>query len=217
MKMELPDDLTGGAARALLLIKSEGKFTSQSLHNHHGGHTCSELQQMNWPIREVPGANPWTWEPKNEDAAREIRNRMQSRAFLEWEADAVAAIAGKPAAVRSASAPLKSAEWKAADYTGYRGARLNHPRADSPEFRLFFALINLELTTPESAEMRPLTFVCAAQSLGRAGWPVELQRVPLQLRFSEAVPADVIAAWRAAFGDRGQREAMTGTLGMPQK
>lgn len=217
MQMELPDNLTGGAARAILLLKSEGKFTSETLGAYQGGGICSELRQLNWPVREIPMSSPATWEPKGEDGQRAIRARMQSRAFLEWEAEAVAAIAGKPAPAKPAPAPTKHALWKAADYTGYKEARLSHPRADSPVCRLFFALIHLEVVTPETAEMRPLAFVAAAKMLGQSGWPVELQRVPLQLRFAEAVPPDVIEAWRAAYGDREQSEALAGTIGTPRK
>jgi hypothetical protein len=213
MKMELPDDLTGAAARAILLLKSEGKYTAETLNTHHGGHTCSELQRMNWPVREVPNANPWTWQAKNEESAQDMRNRFQSRAFLEWEADAIAAINGNPAPIRTAPARPVPTEWKAEHYTGYKGAYLSHPLVNTIEFRLFYGLIHLEVVTPESAEMPPIAFVTAAQTIAQSGWPVDLQRVPLQLRFSESVSPEVISAWRATFGNRGRSEAQAGTLG----
>jgi hypothetical protein len=213
-RMELPDNLTGHVARALLQLKHEGRFTLETLNVNSAGASmvCRDLEMLNWPVKPVAGAKPETYELRPGSDREAALRRMQTRAFLEWESEVAAKLAGLPPPEKPARAAASNV-WSANDYTGLRGAPLSHPSSTSSEYQLFFALIHLEHVTPDIAQLGPLCFIAAAQSLADSGWPVELERTPLAAKFSDSVPSAVIDAWRDAFGNRGRQEALQGTLG----
>jgi hypothetical protein len=216
-RLELPDELGGHVARALLQLRDNGRFDTESLgtNNVGGSMVCRDLETLGWPVKSVPGSRPEAWELRAGSAREEAQKRFQSRAFAEWEAEAVAKLTGAPAPQKPKK--VATSTWSAADYTGTRGAKLSTPLADTLALRLLYSVIHLDRATPELVDLQPLAFVAAAQQLEESGWPVVLDRVALKLSFDTDVSTSVIDSWRSAFGARGRSEALTGTLGVPSK
>jgi hypothetical protein len=142
---------------------------------------------------------------------RQFSARIRSRGFIEWQEEAVAVLEGKPAPARAKKAP--SVTWCAEDFTGAAGSRLQLPKMgmSSPQFRIVFALMNLEKADPVTSETSATQFIAAALDLQSDSWPIEISISPLAATWSKQVPRAVLDAWQVTFGDRGRREALAGT------
>lgn len=215
--MEYPKDLKSTEAKALLMLADDGTFNAATLNVSPGeaGRARDALAHLGWPVVEFPteggpsrSVNDVVYGLRDgstrEQANDEAREAFRSDEFAAWRTKATAAISksstAKKAAVR---------KWSAGDYTGYSGAKLKHPGMNRASFRLLFALMHIREVTPADAEMRPLALVAASNELQGSGWPIEFRTNPVRAAWCD-VPDDVLDAWRAAFGTRGQEQAMAG-------
>lgn len=213
---EFPEILNGTTAKALLQLSVDGQFSPETLGVGYaaasGAH--DDLLRLGWKVGQVstkPVIFGWDARREWQHEIATCRDRLTSRAFKEWKGEALAAIAGTPTPTRPSTST--SSEFSVADYTGYPGARLQHPMASSLTYRLFFALVHLNTATPANTGMDPLAMVAAAMELRDSGWPVYFDTDPFLVGWTDDVSAETLYAWRTAFGPRGRGEALAGTLG----
>ena len=224
-ELELPDNLTGLEAKALLLLKAQDYFSNDDLHPNEAvcSQTCQALARMGWPVSEIPRKPEQTkaayFVPlkfgfrdtgARADMNKLAQERFRSRAFIEWEEEVQAALAGEPVPMRPRKAVDASGEWKAGDYTGLRGARLQHPPMQSHGARVLYALMHLDEALPDVVGFAPMALIPVAKELEAQGWPVRLESQPLRVTWSSEVPKDVIDAWRTSYGNRGRSQALSG-------
>lgn len=106
-------------------------------------------------------------------------------------------------------------KWTIDDYTGTMvGGKLDHPPANEPHARLFFALMTLGRVTPETLGEKAIPFILQFKRLERMGWPVKLVQEPWPVvTWRKDVPSDVVGYWRVVYGDRFDGQAANGMLG----
>lgn len=216
--MEYPTDMKSIEARALLMLADDGKFDATTLGATPGdaAEASQALAELGWPCVEFPSGSGSMHDNVNDisyglrdGATRKVKNdaartAFKSSEFAAWRKKVAAALSGS-GAKRSG----KPSQWSAADYTGYRGSKLNHPGANRASFRLLYALMHVGEVAPADAEMKPLQLVASVNELQNSGWPLTFQTSPLRAAWKD-VPADVLDAWRQAFGARGHDDAMSG-------
>jgi hypothetical protein len=213
-RMELPEPDTT-EAHALLLLAEDGELTMETLRASSPAictHAITALATLGWPVRAIPTERgSFKWGLVNDaEKKRQFSARIRSRGFIEWQDEAIAVLEGKPVPVRAKKAP--SVAWRAEDFTGAAGSRLRLPTMGGPQFRIVFALMNLEKADPATSETSATQFIAGALDLQSDSWPIEISISPLAATWKQ-VPRAVLDAWQVTFGDRGRREALAGTLG----
>jgi hypothetical protein len=213
-RMELPES-DSLEAHALLLLAEDGELTQETLRASSPAictHAITALATLGWPVGAIPTERgSFKWGLVNDaEKKRQFSARIRSRGFIEWQEEAVAVLEGNPVPVRAKKAT--SVAWRAEDFTGTAGSRLRLPTMGSPQFRIVFALMNLEKADPATSETSATQFIAGALDLQSDSWPIEISISPLAVTWKQ-VPRAVLDAWQVTFGDRGRREALAGTLG----
>lgn len=218
--MEMPEPGTD-AAKALLAFESEGVLSADDFDGQYNRtvRAVEELRGLGWPFRELPrdgrdlranvqdthyGIPVGSGYDEDRKAAAD---RLRSRAYLEWRAEALAALTGQVVAKAAAPRVVTDQPFTAADFTGMAGSRLAMPLANQPQSRVVFSLMHLRAATPETCGLKSARFAAATISLRKDGWPIAISVAPLSATWA-GVDDDVLAAWRTAYGDRGMRDAL---------